>query len=469
MSSFWAFFLIDAIPIIFVIASCPLKGLSRLLAPDTLVVIVLFSVFAVRPLFLNRLFYGLMPTHDGEIVASVVGTLLLWSIAIGVYLSSHRYVNARASESYTTASKVEPANHDSYPSAVRAVLITIVALVFYFGAQVAFFGLSAVTGMAAGRTATAVGVPEVIVSIPLAGSIASAALILSRMSRNIFLSEWLAIGFCSSASLIATSLGGDRRYMIPAILIVVIALLMRRPLRIRLWHLPMGLLALSFLAALPNIRSAGARKGGEGLVGAFIRSFSESGGLRGLGQAFFVSYDTEMYDFTALLAEELDAGRLQLGLGSGTIIEFISHPFPKNITPFVERTLVLKEALFNYGCIGGSCKTPFPVLSAGGTLFLDGWYLGVVIGGVALGFGSRRLSQRWARAAKLSIPQNLVTAICSSYALIAARTDTIYAIWWCIYALIIAAVIVVVLGVNRPLSPRIASEQLKLRELHSAG
>ncbi|MCH9732786.1 MAG: hypothetical protein K0U84_24510, partial [Actinomycetia bacterium] len=180
---------------------------------------------------------------------------------------------------------------------------------------------------------------------------------------------------------------------------------------------------------------------GENLLEATIRIVRDFG-PRDLAASFFMSYDTQMYDYIAVLAPSLEDGRIKLGLGSGTLVEFLAHPFPANLTPFVERSSELKVHVFNYVCNG--CYNP--VISVAGTLFFDWWYPGVLFGGIVAGLALRTLSYRWSRAAIMSPSQNLVTAVISSYAMIAARTDTVYAIWWCIYSLIIAIAVLGALG-----------------------
>lgn len=444
MSGFWIFLLVDVIAVVLVISSCPLRGLSRVLAPETFVTAVLFAVFAIRPLYADRRFYGQVPTLDGQITASMVGTVLLWSIAAGVMWRDRgfavRCTPVRAS-----------GNSSPNISPSRVVFVSVAALAIYFVGLAALIGPSAVAAMFGGRRSglASTGVPEFWVSVPLAGSIASAVLILSRRSCVLSVPDWLAVGICTSGTLVAVSSEGSRRYIIPAILIVAIALLMRRPLRVRMWQLPVGVLVFAFMAILPTVRSAGARRGGENILSASMRSFSDEGGIAGSLRYMFTSFDTEMYDFIAMLAPELKSGRISLGWGRGTIIEFIAHPFPKALTPFAERTLELKQFLFNYQCLDGFCNAPFPVLSAGGTFYFDGWYFGVLIGGVGTGFILRWLSQRWSHSSEFSIQQNIFTSVCASYAMIAVRTDTIYAIWWCIYALVVAFAVVVALGARQ--------------------
>lgn len=454
MTDFWIFALVDLVPVVLIITTNPLRGLSRILAPDTLVAAMLFAIFAVRPLYSDRFtfsrdyrgFYGLIPSENGQIAASLIGAILIWSLLIGCV-----WRNQRRKSSAVHAYDVEPVvakeqgSNRSRP--MLAIVASLAALVAYAGILVATMGLGGFLAIFAGRSdaASTGGLPEVVLTVPLAGSIASAILILSASSSRLSSAERAAVLICTGASLVGVSQLGNRRLIIPAISIVVIAMLMRRSVRLRLWHLATAGLILVALAVLPAVRSAGSRLQNENLVDAVARSVRDVGPL-GAAKSFFASYDTEMYDYLAMLAPELQKGRLELGLGSGTIQEFLTHPLPAGMTPGMARSGELRAHLFNYACYGGGCDVPNPVQSLAGTLFLDGWYVAVLIGGIGVGYAVRALSFEWARAAELSVARNIVIAICASYAMIAVRTDTIFALWWCLYTLLIGSAVLIFMG-----------------------
>ncbi|MGV0642455.1 hypothetical protein ABQE44_03535 [Mycolicibacterium sp. XJ2546] len=338
----------------------------------------------------------------------------------------------------TTSSRLRPG---------IAVLITLAALAVYFAVLIKVMGISGVLAMSGGRSAEAhpESVPEILMQLPLAGSIASATLILMARTDRIRIASWFTIGFCTASTVVTVSQLGSRRLMIPAVLIVVTALLMRRPVRLQLWHLVAGSLVFLALMTMPMVRGAGGRHGDEGIFAALARAVRETGPVDAV-EYFVTSYDTIMYDYIAVLASELENGRLGLGWGRGTILEFLAHPFPASMTPFLERSSALKAHIFHYACFGPECPVRNPVISVGGTLFFDWWHIGVLIGGVIVGFAIRAIADRWSRAANLSTSQNVITAVCASYAMIGARTDTIFAIWWCIYTIIIALLILAAMG-----------------------
>lgn len=455
MNTFWLIALVNLIPVVIVISTSPLHGLSRVIGPDTQLVVILYAIFAVRPLFGERFqssrsmysgFYGFVPTHDGQITASLVGTFLLWSIAIGALFYGERRESRNRPPSPGTAENPMP-NCEYLPRLphVRALVGTIAALGLYFAILVSFLGVGRVLAMSRGRSQESApkGVPEVVGVLPLAGSIAAATIILMAGSRPISFRAWLSISACTALSLATVSQLGTRRFMIPSLLIVVTAFLMRKPVRLRPRHAALGLVAIAVVAVVPYVRSEGNRQG-QNLPQAIARYFQDVG-LLGSFRNIFTTYDTEMYDYIAVVAPRLASGRADYGRGAGTILEFLTHPLPERILENVERSNEIRGELFNYSC-GIGCGLPFPVPSWGGVLFFDGWYFGVVAGGILAGIVSRALSLRWSRAARTEVFKNVVTAVCASYVGIAARTETITALWLCIYTIGVAFAVTITLG-----------------------
>lgn len=244
-------------------------------------------------------------------------------------------------------------------------------------------------------------------------------------------------------SLVTVAQLGARRFMIPSVLIVLTAMLMRKSVKLRPWHLATAFSAVVILAIIPYVRSEGNRHG-RNLVEAIAHFFGDVGLFRSL-RNIFTTYDTEMYDYIAVLAPRLASGRAEYGFGAGTLLEFITHPLPAGVLENVERSNEIRSYIFNYSC-GTSCGLPFPVPSLGGVLFFDGWYAGVIFGGILAGVVTRSLALRWFRAETNTVAQNVFTAVFVSYVGIAARTETVYVIWHALYTAIIAAAVLVTLG-----------------------
>jgi len=457
MNVFWLIALVNLVPVAIVIATSPLRGLSRVLSPDTQLIAVFYAIFSIRPLFGDRFqssrssysgFYGFVPTYQGQMTASLVGMSLLWSTAIGAFFYT-LYRNDRTEATpFTVSSVVDPSPDRECPQKlphVRALVGTSAALAIYFLTLVIYLGVGRVLAMTRGRSAESApkGVPEIVGVLPLAGSIAAATLILMARSRPIGIGAWFSITACTALSLITVSQLGTRRFMIPSLLIVITALLMRKPVRLRLRHMVLGVMAVAVFAVVPYVRSEGNRQG-KNLAQAIVRYF-EDVGLLGSLRNIFTTYDTEMYDYIAVIAPRLSTGRADYGWGKGTLIEFLTHPLPANILESVERSNEVRGYLFNYSC-GIGCGLPFPVPSWGGVLYFDGWYFGVVVGGILGGVVVRWLAMRWSHAPSSTVAQNVMTAICVSYVGVAARTETITALWLCIYSAAVGVVVIVVMG-----------------------
>jgi hypothetical protein len=255
---------------------------------------------------------------------------------------------------------------------------------------------------------------------------------------------------------------GTRRFMIPAVLMPISAALIRRSARLRLWHLAIGFVGLLFVAIVPMVRSAGARLPGENLLTASFRYASERG-IEGILEPIFASYDTEMLDYIALVSSRIHAGWLSFGLGRGTLLEFILRPVPASMlgqTPWSDKVLINLWG-------GTGCGHPYcPVASVAGVTYFDGGFPLVIVGSFAFGFVVRWLATRWVYNRHLGDFRATVVAIASSFALVAARTNTVHATWWCIYTLIIAGAIYGIFSarlndIRRPRGVRRGSAQFR--------
>lgn len=462
MNIYWMFALADLVPVVLIIATTPLRGLSRVLAPDTQVAVMLFAIFAIRPLFTNRFeasksiysgFYGFVPTRDEQIAASIVGVLLLWSIAVGaVWFSQWRKWSPL--RNLTEETERRPPDGSTHLPYARAVFIALGGLSLYLLALIYYRGLGTVLAMPRGRNAEVApqGVPEILDVFPLAGSLAAATLILMAQSRPIPVRARIAVFLCTSFSVVAVSQLGNRRFMIPAVMIVLTALLMRKMAPLRLWHAFAGVVLLAVFAVVPFVRSEGNRPG-ENLAEAIVRYLGDFGFIA-VFRNIFTTYDTEMYDYIAVVSSRLESGRADFGWGRGIFVEFLTHPLPFSMMGYTERSNEVRSYLFSFNC-GSDCRLPLPVPSVGGVLYFDAWYFGVVIGGLIVGMAVRALALRWHRASVSTVMQNVVTAVCVSFSAIAARTETITALWLCIYTLMVAYPVLVVIGART--SPRNSS------------
>lgn len=428
-----AFISIGVMAGVVLIATCPLRGLSRVIAPDVMAAIMLLAIFAVRPLiesrFTSRSFYGYIPSEAGQNQAVVVGSLAMVFLLMGALVASTRF---RAPEAIL--------RDDRAPSRMRAwqpLMAAMIGAVAYVGLVVALAGPDTLRSLAGGRSEVLSlgGIPELVFMAPLTGSIAASYFMLSRRGQRITPIEWVILVASVAISVVGVSQLGNRRFLIPAALIPIIAGAMRKPVNLRVRHVAGGAAAFTFLAIVPLVRAAGARRPGENLVSASVRHAREVG-PEGVLRPVFASYDTEMFDYVALVAPSLGEG-VPYGLGRGTLVELLARPLPSAVNVGDAHSDVVMSTFWGGGCGDPVC----PVASAPGVLYFDGGLPLVALGCFVLGYGLRRLALAWKHNATMSTRQALLVAIASGFALVAMRTNTVHALWWIAYAALIAAVL----------------------------
>lgn len=443
----WLALIVAVLCVTAVIATCPVQGVGRFLAPETLAVLVLSFIFGARPVFKATMpdaieasgrdpwyLYEQPITPLGWDIALWVGICALVTFTLGVVvLSFARRPGrplARDTGPWSAQERV-----DTWSFGATACLVTAVGgTVINFGAIAAIAGPQTVLTMFGGRSAesTVPGLPEAVVIAGMSGSLAAAVLLISKRNTALLPAQWAAVVFSVALSVFQVSLGGNRRFLIPALLIPIIAFLVRKPQRVTLpWVVAAGIGAV-FLAVVPMVRSAGARLPGENLFSASWRYITEEGPLASV-LPVFTSYDTEMIDYIAVIAPRL-GGDQPWGWGRGTLLEFLEHPLPSGGLDGSTTTQVFSDEVLS-GVWGGGCaEAVCPVSSVAGVSYFDGGFLGVAIGCFLFGAVLRLLSNLWSRADELSDSTVVVVVVLSAFALVAARTNTVHATWWAMYA-----------------------------------
>lgn len=428
-----ASFLVTLAVLIYVLTSTPVRGLGRLLAPDFMAVAVLFAIFGVRPLFADRfakeLWYeAYTPSQAGENIALTVGIAASISFAVGTFLTSHAPMKSRLDGNHQSGSKRPYRGMTSRHIAI----FTMYSILIYAVLLVAISGPAILGQLRMGRSAdVAIGqVPEIVMMIPLSPSLLVAMFLLTNRDRKLSKSDLMTAFAAIALSLALLSQLGNRRFIIPAILIPLIAALIRKPTRLKAQHVLLGTVAFLLLAILPMVRSTGARLPGETLMQASWRYFQQEG-LSGTVRPIFVSFDTEMFDYIAILAPTLESA--DFGWGRGTALEFIMRPLPGSRLNEDSWSDQLLTRLFGGGCGDPVC----PVASYPGVLYFDGGYTFVVIGCVLLGALLRYMAILWHSSKTLSLHKLMTVVIVSAFALVAIRTNTIHATWWVIYTILI--------------------------------
>jgi hypothetical protein len=428
-----------------VVASCPVSGLGRWLAPCSMAAIMLGMIFGIRPLFTDRFqaasWYGYIPSIEDQGNASIVGVVMSIALLLGTLM-------ARTKSSATFL----PRNEKALPllptiemKPTTCFWLTLSTALLYVTLLAAFAGPGVFSLLMSGRVNTdspIKGVPEVIMIVPMTGAICASVLILAKKTATTKASTILVAILCTGISFFLVSQLGNRRFIIPVLLMPVISALIIKPVRIKLWHIIVGFVGLIFIAVVPMVRAAGARLPNENIFTAAYRYFSDEG-LLGVLTPIFSSYDTEMYDYIALVSGPLRSGSLDYGMGRGTLLELFLHPLPSSLSP----QIVFSDDLLSKFW-GGGCGDPVcPVASVAGVLYFDGGLVFVGLGGLAFGFLLRKLSNSWNHIENVSQLGRLSIVILSSFILIATRTNTIYAAWWTAYTLLIGAGIIYFLRV----------------------
>ncbi len=363
-------------------------GLRRgpLLGPLSMTILVLVSTFAIHPLFLladdDFLFIG-RDIRPGLVTAAAIGLLSMLGLLVGYWADGPR-----------KGAETLPVEHSSSSpgySMRTAGLLSLALVGSWFviiavrggNAQFAvtiFEGRNDVT-----RSALA-GLPVIVGGLPTAAAVlVSAIRIMIERMRSLTFNELVIFWSVVVLSLVPPMALGVRRYLLPCLLAASIAVTAKhfyRRLAVR--HLIVGLLGFLILAIVPFVRSTGSRKAGSNLVDAMVSYFQDVGAT-GAIRPFFTSYDTEMFDYIALMVPRL-GGMVPYGLGRGTLGDLALNPLPASALPFPLWSDRILQSVFGGGCADVYC----PVASFPGVLYFDFWFPGVMVGSVLLGVACRR-------------------------------------------------------------------------------
>lgn len=373
-----------------------------------------------------------VPTEEGVSIALIVGAMALIGFSLGAASVRRQGRSTKAGLAISHTKNVERI----YFPAGFVVLAALGGTATYVVALTLFAGPGIFGQLRNGRSAEVNigGTPEFVMFLPLTGAIAVALFMLGNKYRKLTRLEILIAVLAVTTSLALVSQLGNRRFIIPAVLIPVISALMRRPARIRLWHIVVSFVGVLLLAIIPMVRAAGARRPGENLLSASWRYLHEEG-FSGVLRPVFVSYDTEMFDYIAIVAPGLDGSAY--GWGRGSLLEFATRPLPESWNGNPAWSERLLTQLFGGGCGDPVC----PVASLPGVLYFEGGFIVVLLGSVATGAFLRSLAVKWKYNGNITIGSQLCVVIISSFALVAVRTNTVHASWWILYSLLIALVL----------------------------
>lgn len=408
------------------------------LSPFSVAILLLGSIFGVRPIIIDAeggdwWLYG-VNVGAGVELAAIVG---LWAIIALIAGYAFSFTRARVRDT-------EPAGVATFraPSLRGAAAISLVCSgVWFLSMAVIGGGVQFLQQLAAGRSAEIAarleGVPVFFSAIPVAGVVVvCVARAAHELSRPVRAGEsvlfWAAV---ASASFPPLALG-NRRLLIPVALCALLVVLRGK------WRRPITPAAGVFVAAaalivaaLPFVRSAGSRTASGSLVDALVAFFSENG-IGETVRSFFVSYDTEMFSYIALVGPHL-GDDIEYGLGRGTIGELLLQPIPASLAPWPTWSNSLLTSIFGGGCATVAC----PVPSVVGILFFDTGLVGVVLGMFFLGLALAGLERQLVRA------QGVTYAVALGFAGFVPgliRGNTISQTWIVANVVIIAVAIIAV-------------------------
>lgn len=365
------------------------------LSPYSLMLLILVSIFGVRPLLMpaepeSYDFYG-YSISSGFQAAAFLGFLGTLMFVLGSMFWS--YVLRQLHERKTSVPKPIVELPTWMPRRATAIAWGLsgswLLLMIVLGGGVGFISL-----LFAGRSADVISrlenVPAFVSALPVIGCLTVATVRFQyertlKYTRGQSLAYWLV----AVTAVVPPLALGTRRYLIPSILIAVIGALANNwHGKIKLTWIATGAAGFLALAIIPFVRSAGSRTalgGDSDLIGAMGLYFKEEG-LRGTLNNFFLSYDTEMFNYVAYLSKTMGSS-VPFGMGRGTIGELVAMPLPAAITPFQRWNDVLLTYAFGANC---SYETACPVPSIVGVLYSDLALPGLILGMFAIGIMAAR-------------------------------------------------------------------------------
>lgn len=370
-----------------------------LVSPFSVTLLMLVSIFGVRPLLMLDTgtydFYGIN-IASGFTAATVIGFVGVLSLVVGyafTVLIRHGSARHPADGLLRSSPAPMPTTAQVPPAWTTSSLLTTASATAAFALLATWLftmislggGLSYISLLFAGRSQlvgeTFENVPALVPALPV---IAALVVALTRFRferiRHYALSQsvlyWIVVMLC----IIPPSALGTRRFLVPSIVAALVgAAGSNWHRRIKLRWVAGASVAFIALAIFPFVRSAGSRTGDTSLIGAMGEYFGDQG-VRGVINSFFLSYDTEMFNYVAYLAPRLGES-IPFGLGRGTVGEAMLAPVPSALLPFETWSNQLLTSTFGGGCAEVSC----PVPSVIGTLYYDLAFPGLIVGMLILG------------------------------------------------------------------------------------
>jgi hypothetical protein len=421
---------------------------GAILAPFSLTLLMLVAIFGIRPLIMLQTddyhFYG-RSAAAGFNAAAFAGFSGVAALTVAYWLSR----STRPGETPGDAAAVRPPWRQP-PSVPVAAWLCLAALGCWFAIMVYLGGIGFIPLLFGGRSTQVYAVlgqvPSAVFCLPLA---AAAVLCVSRIqatrTRRLAPREALTFWAGIVVSGIPSTALGTRRFLLPAALMAAMAVAYPR------WHVRVtmrmaaassGMLLL--LAAIPYVRSAGARTSAHpGFIGA-LGDYFGTAGLAGVLQASLSSNDTEGFAYVAYVAPRLGDG-IPYGYGRGTVGDALANPLPARfgVGTWADHLLTV---IFGQGCTttsGGAC----PISSVVGVLYFDLGIGAVIAGCAVLGWLYARFDGAFLAARSYRL---LLLLVLAGFAPVVARGASLNSAWLAETVFILAAGLLWLFGSKPP-------------------
>jgi hypothetical protein len=402
------------------------------LAPFSLSLLMLVAIYGIRPLLMIH--YGTYDIYGLDVVTGFNATARIGFVATVVFCGG--YWLSRSTMRPLPSLPVDvPAGREP-PGVAAAAAVCLGTVAAWFAAIAAIGGPGFIRLLFRGRSAEATAIfgstPSAVYCLPIAGAVlVAAARIRTRQTRRLTAWEtvlfWVAI---AGSTVPATSQGG-RRFLVPCLLVALLAVVYPR-----WWRpvtAPMVLFsgaALLVLAAIPYVRSAGARTDRTDFVGA-LGDYLGQAGIGGTFKSLFLSYDTDSFGYVSFVEPRL-GGSLPYGYGRSTVGDLLVNPLPGTwATSWADRMLT---DIFGGGCASGKC----PIPSVVGVLLFDAGAATVVAGMLLLGFLFGRYDRALLRARSYRLPALLIVG---GFAPVFTRGSSANVAWLAVNVFVLAAVL----------------------------
>lgn len=393
--------------------------------------LILVSIFAVRPLLMpgkleSFTFYG-YSIGGGFQASAILGFIGIFAFVLGAMFWSLALTKLHIQKQCTPSpvTVVPPWAPRRSVTIAWGLSASWLLFMIVVGGGVGFLAV-----LFAGRSEAVIArlenVPAFVGALPVIGclTVATVRFQYERLIKYTREQNW-AYWLVAAGSVVPPMALGTRRYLIPSILIALAGALANSWWqKIRIKWVAAGVVGFLALAIVPFVRSAGSRTalgGDSDLLGAMALYFQEEG-LRGTLNNFFLSYDTEMFNYVAYLSQTMGES-VPFGMGRGTVGELIAMPLPAAITPFQRWNDVLLTYAFGANC---GYQSACPVPSIVGVLYSDLALPGLIIGMFILGIMVARFEVQMLNSSGIGTAMLLLTA---GFSIAFARGNSMAQIW----------------------------------------